>query len=489
MQIIVAYFIGTEGKDLFMELIVILISLCLLMVFAFRGYSLILFAPLCAMLAAAMSDYSLMPLYSELFMTKAAEYVKVYYSIFLLGAVFAKVMEEAGMARSIAAVIAKCLGKERAILSVILACGVLTYGGISVFVVAFVMYPFAAILFREANIPKRLIPATIWTGMCTYGMVALPGTPQIQNIIPTSFFGTTTWAAPITGIFASVIYFALTWFWITYRYKKLSARGEGYGNHTLNEPEMMDNSGLPSWKKSLIPLATVVIVNLLMSNPFHWSWAYHWGEQLLESFKPLNLSLLASSVDKVQAIWSLDVGLTVGIVLAVIIGRKQLLQSGGIIAPLNAGTLGSVSAIMNTASGYAFGTVISSLAGFQIIKDQLLQIHLGSGPLVSEVITTNIMSGFTGSASGGMTIALNMLGANWLAWANSLGMSPEILHRIVSLSSAGFESVPHNGALVTLIAICGLTHKQSYYDIFMLSVFKLAVPFLCIALYSTTGLL
>lgn len=473
-----------------MELFLIVISLCLLMFFAFRGYSLILFAPICALIAAAASSYSLMPVYSETFMTRAAEYVKIYYSIFLLGAVFAKIMEQGGMAGSIAAAIARALGKERAILSVLLACGVLTYGGISVFVVVFVVYPFAAILFREANIPKILIPATIWTGMCTYGMIALPGTPQIQNIIPTAYFGTTTWAAPITGLLSAVVYFAITWVWLTYRAKKLMAQGQGYGNFTLNEPDKIDESGMPSWKLSIVPLASVVLVNLFMSNPFHWSWAFSWNQQALEPFKALHLSLLTPDVGKVQAIWSLDVALVVGIILAIAVGYKQIVAAGSnLMKPLNEGTLGSVTAIMNTASGFAFGSVISSLAGFQVIKEALLHLHIGSGPLVSEIITTNIMCGFTGSASGGMTIALNMLGADWLAWAQSIGMSPEILHRIIALSSAGFESVPHNGALVTLIAVCGLTHRQSYYDVFMLSVFKLAVPFLFIAFYSVTGLL
>lgn len=157
-----------------MDLAIIFISLLLLMFFAYRGFSLIFIAPIFAVLAAITSDYTSMPVYSELYMTKAAEYIKSYYPVFLLGAVFAKIMEEGGLAASVAAKIVSVLGKERAILAVLLGCGVLTYGGLSVFVVAFVMYPFAAILFKQADIPKRLLPAILWMGIFTYSMVSLP---------------------------------------------------------------------------------------------------------------------------------------------------------------------------------------------------------------------------------------------------------------------------------------------------------------------------
>ncbi len=302
-----------------MDLFLIVVSLILLMYFAYRGYSIILIAPLFAILASV-GEFRSMPVYSEIFMTKAAEYFKTYFPIFLLGAVFAKIMEEGELASSIAAFISRSLGKERAILAVLLGCGVLTYGGLSVFVVVFVMYPFAALLFREADIPKRLIPATLWMGIFTYAMASIPGTPQIQNIIPTTFFGTSTWASPVIGIVSAVIYFALAWFWVTYRFKSLASKGEGYGNHAKNEPDPLGEKEMPHWALSVLPLAAVVLVNLYMSNPFGWSWAYSWDPEMLEPFKNLQLSLLSSSVQKIYAIWSLDIALFVGIILALAIG-------------------------------------------------------------------------------------------------------------------------------------------------------------------------
>ncbi|GMA98448.1 GntP family permease [Pelosinus sp. IPA-1] len=470
-----------------MEITMIILSLVLLMFFAYRGYSIIFFAPIFAIIASIGGDYAFMPVYSEIYMTKVAEYIKVYYPVFLLGAVFAKIMEDGGLATAVAAKIVSSLGKERAILAVLLGCGALTYGGLSVFVVAFVMYPFSAILFRQAGIPKRLLPATLWMGIFTYAMIALPGTPQIQNVIPTAFFGTTTWAGVVTGLIGSIAYFVLGWAWISYRHKRLAAKGETYGSHTVNEPEpILEN--LPHWAISAFPLVVVVGVNLFMSNPFHWSWAYHWNTGSLEPLKPLKLSLLSPSVDRIQSIWSINIALVIGSLSGIVIGRKRLTASGGIIKPINSGAYSSVMAILNTASGYAFGSVITSLTGFVIIKNALLHLNIGEGPLFSAIITTNIMTAITGSASGGLTIALGMLGNEWLSWAQSIGMQPEILHRIICLASEGIDTVPHSGALVTLIAVCGLTHKESYYDVFMLTLMKPAVAFICLWIYSLTGL-
>lgn len=274
-------------------------------------------------------------------------------------------MEQGGLAAAVADKIVSALGRDKAILAVLLGCGVLTYGGLSVFVVAFVMYPFAAILFKQADIPKRLLPGLLWMGIFTYSMVAIPGTPQIQNIIPTSFFGTSTWSAPVLGLIGAVLYFGLAWGWIDYRHKKLKAKGEGYGHHVLNEPEE-SREALPDWRLSSLPLLLVIVLNLLIGNPFHWDWAYHWDSESLDSFIPLHLSLLAGGVDKVQAIWSINAALIVSSIVAAIIGRRRLRLKGGLSKPINTGAIGSTTAILNVASGYAYGCVIAALPAFTI---------------------------------------------------------------------------------------------------------------------------
>lgn len=470
-----------------MGLTMVIASLLLLMIFAYRGYSIIFIAPVFAVVAAIGSGYDSMPVYSEIYMTKAAEYIKTYYPVFLLGAIFAKIMEEGGLAAAVANKIVQALGKDKAILAVLLGCGVLTYGGLSVFVVAFVMYPFAAILFRQADIPKRLLPALLWMGIFTYSMVSLPGTPQIQNIIPTTFFGTTTWSGAGLGLIGSVLYFVAAWWWISYRHKKLKAKGEGYGTHHRNEPEE-SNEALPDWKLSAIPLILVIVLNLVISNPFHWEWAYQWDQHSLDKFLPLNLTLLAGSVDKVQAIWSINAALIISSIVAAIVGRKRLKLKGGFAHPINSGALGSTSAVLNVASGYAYGCVIAALPAFVVIKDALLGLHFGDGPLMSSIITTMAMTGVTGSSSGGMTIALGMLGQEWLAWAQQIGMSPDVLHRIICMASECIDTVPQSGALVTLMAVCGLTHRESYYDVVVLTGLKTLVVFICLGVYLLTGI-
>ncbi|HYG60700.1 MAG TPA: GntP family permease, partial [Symbiobacteriaceae bacterium] len=230
-----------------MQVIAIILSLVLLIYVAYRGYSVILFAPVFALGAAAFSGLDVMPAFSELFMLRLAAYVKNFFPLFMLGAVFGKVMDATGAAKAIAHWILQKLGPSRAILSVILSAAVLTYGGVSLFVVAFAIYPFAAAIFREGNIPKRLIPGTIAAGSFTFTMTALPGSPQIQNMIPAKYFGTTAYAAPVTGIFASVFIFTAGLMWLEWRRKKAQAAGEGYGNHTKAEPEKkIDESTLPN---------------------------------------------------------------------------------------------------------------------------------------------------------------------------------------------------------------------------------------------------
>ncbi len=466
-----------------MDVVGILLSLFLLMYFAYRGFSVILFAPIFALMAAVLQGFSPMPAYTELFMGKAVVFIKAFFPVFMLGAVFGKVMEETGLAKSIAHAIIKGLGRERAILSVALACMILTYGGVSVFVVVFAVYPFAAALFKEADIPKRLIPGTMALGSFTITMDALPGTPQIQNIIPTNFFGTTVYAAPISGLFGGLLVVGIGMFYLENRRKKAQEAGEGYGDNHTNEPsEASLESALPDWRVAIVPLLAVLVVNFVMTQFFKWD------PTLLQPFQAMKLPLIAGSVKNVIAIWSLIIAVVVGICLAIAIGFKNMTQVR-LTSALNAGAIGSLLAIMNTGSEVGYGNVIASLPGFKAISNALLGIHIGGTPLISEAVTVTTLAGITGSSSGGMSIALDLMAKDWLAWANSIGMSPEILHRVASMASGGMDTLPHNGAVITLLAVCGLTHRQSYKDIFVITMAKTLVVFVVIAFYLITGIL
>ena len=465
-----------------MEVLGILLSLFLLMFMAYMGFSVILFAPVFALLAAALQGLPIMPSYTELFMAKAVVYVKAFFPVFMLGAVFGKVMEDTLLAKGISHAIMEKLGHKHAVLAIVLSCAILTYGGVSLFVVVFAVYPFAAALFKEANIPKRLVPGCIALGSFTFTMDAFPGTPQIQNIIPTNFYGTTGYAAPIAGLVGGTLIFIIGMVYLEWRKRTAIARGEGYGDHTLNEPAEAAVTKLPSWYISLLPLILVLAVNYYLSR------VYTWDPAILAPLSGLKLPLMAPAVKNVIGIWSLVIGLVLGIVLALALGFKNIPKGGGLQKALNVGAIGSLLAIMNTASEVGYGNVIAALPGFKSIATFLLGIKIGGTPLVSEAISVTTLAGITGSASGGMSIALDLMSKDWLAWANSIGMSPEILHRVASMASGGCDTMPHNGAVITLLAVCGLTHKTSYIDIFAMTVIKTFMVFVVIALYLLTGI-
>ena len=457
-----------------MAVLGILLSLGLLMFMAYRGFSVIFFAPIFAILAAIFSGMAIMPTYTEIFLPNLANYVKVYFPFFLLGAVFGKVMEESGAAKAIARAIVQKLGKKQAMLSVVLSAAILTYGGVSLFVVAFAVYPFAASIFKEADIPKRLVPATIALGAFTFTMDALPGTPQIQNSIPMKFFNTDLYAAPVFGTLGAIIVLGCGITFLEWRKRKAQAAGEGYGVDHKNEPEVVEDSSLPNPLLATLPLISVLIVTLILQKVVFPSWDItSWVTQA-----PYNIA--KTGVVGTMNNWALMIALVVGIVLALVINPTRI--KGNLAKAINLGAIGSLLAVMNTASEVGFGNVIKSLPGFQTIAHALMGINAGGSPLLSEAVTVNTLAGVTGSASGGMSIALDTFGKSYLDWATRTNVDPQLLHRVAAMASGGMDTLPHNGAVITLLGIAGLTHKQSYKDIFAITLIKTGTVFLLILL-------
>ncbi|MCY6369688.1 GntP family permease [Clostridium ganghwense] len=433
----------------------VIISLALLMYLAYRGISVLILAPILALFAALMSggaDAHLMATYTEVFMKAFAGYAKSYFPIFLLGAVFGKLMDDSGAAKAIAHTIAKKLGKDKAIAAVVLSCAVLTYGGVSLFVVAFAVFPIATSLYREADIPKRLIPGSIGLGAFSFTMTALPGTPQIQNAIPMPYFGTDAYAAPTLGVIAAILMCGGGLFWLSHRAKKAKAAGEGYGDHPDEVTNTIDTSKLPSFILALTPIIIVLVLNYIL------------GRVYFPGTDGAYLEQYATKLSKVTGIWSLIISLVIAIIFTILTNLKRLKDAK---KSVNQGAIGSLLAITNTCSEVGYGNVIKSLAAFAIIKGAILGIS--SNPLISEAISVNVLAGVTGSASGGMSIALEALGKTYMDMAQANGIDPQVLHRIATLSCGGFDTLPHNGAVITLLGICGLTHKESYADIGMCS--------------------
>jgi H+/gluconate symporter-like permease len=439
----------------------IALALVLLMAIAYRGLPVIVFAPACALLAASLSGAALMPTYTESFMAGAADYIRAFFPLFLLGAVFGKLTEASGGAASIASAIVRALGPQRAIPAVVLACAVLTYGGVSLFVVAFAVYPLGATLFRRADIPKRLLPGAIALGAFTFTMDALPGSPQVQNLIPTRYFGTDAYAAPLAGTLGGGFVLLGGLAWLGYRRARAATAGEGYGAGHQNEPEDRPDDGLPPFALALLPPLLVLATNFVLSRTslsvVHW-----YPEDLLRRDFP------AISPKASAPTWALIVALLTGIAATVALNGRRL--EGRLGLGLTAATAGALLAIFNTASEVGFGTVIKGLPGFRFIRGWVL--GASRHVLISEAVAVNVLAGITGSASGGLSIALEVMGRHYLELARAQGVSAELLHRVASMASGGMDTLPHNGAVITLLAIAGLTHRQAYADIFAITLIK-----------------
>jgi H+/gluconate symporter-like permease len=464
-----------------MGLVGILAALGILIWLSFRGWSVLLLAPVVALLAAATAREPLLAHWTQTFMGSAAQFVAQFFPIFLLGALFGKLMDDSGSVQTIASFMSERLGHQRAVLAVVLAGALVTYGGVSLFVAFFVLAPMARALFQAADIPQRLMPAAIALGTSTFTMSAMPGTPAIQNTIPMPFFGTTPFAAPGLGIIASAIMLAFGLWWLGRAEASARRSGEGFGGEAgvvskaLSDDQFIRERATaahefdlaeishgrhadttPSIGIAVLPLLVVVIVNLLMS---------------IFILPRLDFSFLAeeqwgrTSLAAVAGVWSVAVALAAASATLIATNWQRL---PALRATMDAGANASVLPIFAVASLVGFGAVVAALPAFAVVRDWVLSI--AGGPLVSLAIATNVLAALTGSASGGLTIALDALGDTYLRLAAENGIDPALMHRIAVIGSGTLDSLPHNGAVVTLLAVCGSTHRKSYFDIVMANI-------------------
>jgi H+/gluconate symporter-like permease len=464
-----------------MGLLGILLGLALLIALAFRGWSILLLAPLAALVAAAFAGEPLLASWTQTFMTNAAGFIAQFFPLFLLGALFGKLMDDSGSVNAIAQFMTEKLGPQRAILAVVLAGAVVTYGGVSLFVAFFVLAPMGLALFRAAGVPRRLMPAAIALGTSTFTMSAMPGTPSIQNAIPMPFFGTTPFAAPGLGILASIIMLGFGLWWLQRAEGAARRAGECFGDDSpapvdavADDPILRERATTarefdpaeihhgehaaagPPIHLAALPLVVVILVNLIMS---------------FVILPRIDASFLAearwgsTALSAVSGVWSVAAALLAAIltVIAINIRRFPALR-----ATIDAGANASVLPIVSVASLVGFGAVVAALPAFAVVRDWVLGIE--GGPLVSLAIATNILAALTGSASGGLTIALDALGPAYMKLAAEIGLDPALMHRVAVIGSGTLDSLPHNGAVVTLLAVCGTTHRESYFDIVMVGI-------------------
>ena len=458
-----------------MGLVGILLGLALLMWLAYRGWSVLMVAPVAAMLAAAISGQPLLAHWTQTFMPGAGRFVTQWFPMFLLGGLFGKLMDDSGSITSIARFLTERLGTRRTILSVVLASAAVTYGGVSVFVAFFVLVPMAKEMFQAADIPRRLMPATIGLGAFTFTMSAMPGTPSVNNAIPMPYFGTTTFAAPGLGIIASIIIFVIGMWWLRRAEAAARRAGEGYDRNSEVSPAIDEtvrmqasaagdfdpaefqhgkhSASLPPFVIAALPLVVVICTNFLLS---------------LVVLPRLDFSFLAkevwgeTTIGAVAGVWSVVIALATATLTVIVLNFRRF---PALRESLDAGAASSVMPILMIGSLVGFGAVIAALPAFADVRDALLAV--GGGPLISLTIAVNALAALTGTASGGMAIVLNILGDTFLRLAAEHGIDPALMHRVTTIGAGTLDALPHNGTVLLLFQISGLTHRESYFDMVM----------------------
>lgn len=438
-------------------------SLLLLMYLTMKGVNIIIAAIISAVVVALTGGLNLETALTEHYMTGFTGYFYSWFLIFLLGAIFGKIMQVTKAADSIANWVKDTLGPSRAVFAVVAAAAIMTYGGVSLFVVGFAVYPIAVSLFKVANLPHRFIPAALVFGSISFTMTA-PGSPEIQNLIPTEFFGTKPTAGGIIGVLMALLIMVIGGILLSRMVKKAVKNGEVFS--LPNQPSGANES------------AAALESELEMQRP-NAAPAGKDYPHVIMAILPLAsvIAILNTAANFTSSTAAALISLTSGIVLACVLMMKYLV---GFWEALAKGAQDALVAAANTCAVVGFGSVAAQVAAFDTFVDAL--VNIPGPPLMGLGIAVTLICGITGSASGGLGIALPILAPMYL----SQGLDPGAMHRISALASGGLDSLPHNGYVVTTIrAICGETHKRSYWPVFILSVaMPTAVLFLAIFLYS-----
>lgn len=417
--------------SIIISLLGILVGVVLIIYLVMKGINVFVVAILCSTIVALTGGLNLYDALKINYMGGFVDFFKNNFFIFLAGTVMGKMMEITNGAKAIAKMIVNALGKDRALISIPIACGILLYGGVSMFVASFAVFPIALEVFKEADLPRRFMPAALCFGCGTFAMVA-PGTPQIQNIIPSQYLGTQLSAGFVNGFISCGVMFVLGSFLLFRMIAKEKANGGHFVAKSMdvfkNEKEKLPNGWL-----ALIPLVVCLVsINIRIDG---------------------------------KIVIPIEYGVFGGAFLTFILLNKYQ-NNSEIIYNLGESCRTTVLAIANTCAVVAFGSVVKVTTGFPSIVDAMVSIP---GPkLLSVAIGTTVIAGACGSASGGLGIATPLLAPAYLAQ----GITAQALHRTMAIASSALDSLPQNGYIVTAIHnICNETHETAYMPVFWLTVF------------------
>lgn len=425
----------------------IIVSLILLIVLVYRGVSVFISSVLAALVAVVMTGTHLpvMESWTEPFMASAAGFVKAYFPVFLVGAIFGAVMNASGAALIVAKFISEKMGEERAMLAVIVASFFLTYGGISVFVVVFAVLPIAEAIFVRSQFPRHILPSAICAGALP--AYVAPGSAQFINTIPIVNFGTNIYSGMVIGTIGVVIWLVLGIIYMNRLVKKAKENGEGYGECTKYAEEKSDDVE-GSTVLAFAPIALVVIGNFLLTK-------YYESPSAVEYY---------SQFSGVNGTWAIIISLTLATLFAIAVHWKQFSNK---VETLSKGANDALAPIFNTATQVGFGGVIKSLPAFAVVQAAIFSI--GGPKIISVAVGTIILAAVVGSTSGGVAIAMAAFGEQWFQMAVEHNISLDVLHRVIVFSASCLDTLPHSGFIITLLSVCGLSHRESYKDLFVVS--------------------
>lgn len=387
---------------------------------------------------------------SEKFMTGMSGFAGNWFLLFMLGAIFGKVMGDSGASVGIANKMLKILGEKSVVLVVMLTGLVLSYGGIGTFIIAFSLYPIAVALFQKADIPKKLIVATIMVCPVTVCMAMLPGSPSTQNLIPTQYFGTTAYAGATLGLICSAIMFVSAYLFLNWQIKKEKAAGE----HFVASPgeDIMDLNAVDEGKTPSVGACFAPIVVLLV------------------------LMFGIQSMTSIPSSYAVAIAMTCAIIVGCVLYRDRL----NVKEAVSNGAGGGLSSLIATSSIMGFGSVVSASPAYESITTAL--VNMQANPLITALVSINVIAAITGSSAGGLNIFLSSMG-EYLA-ASGLNMS--MLHRVVCIASSGFDAMPHASGMVVCNQIAKTSQKDTYKYVFITCAI---MPFCCAILACIIGTL
>ncbi|MEQ8743367.1 GntP family permease [Parasphingorhabdus sp.] len=407
-----------------------------------RGVNILIAGPVAAAIVALSSGIAWLPPlaaagapdFATAYMDGFVGFFQSWFFMFLLGAIFGEIMGASGAAASVAHWVIEKIGIKHAVLAVVAACAILTYGGVSVFIVSFSVYSLAVHLFREADLPRRFIPGALAFGSVTFTMTSA-GSPEIQNLIPMEYLGTNAYAGWQVSLVVALFMAVTGHFWLNHMVKRAVAKGEHFVDRE-SDNDNIDYGNLPAPLLCILPLVTVLAIFLVFQYP--------------QDMGPLSAILPQESLDK----WALVAALGSGAAVALAVGYQKLKSMPD---AFSRGATSAVVAITNTCAVVGFGSVAKLSPAFQ---DALVMVqNIPGSPLIGAAVAVTVIAGLTGSASGGQSIALPLIAPHYL----DAGAQPDELHRVVAISSGALDSLPHNGYVVTTIrAVCGETHKDAY---------------------------